>query len=1384
MEDEEIQPRVATSAQEKCVERFKELWSIDEMKNNVIPDMSPNILKIYSIKDMKISNHNKLAQILYDSVGSRFLRSIENNTYKRHDFLEHILTAAISKNMVTENEIIDLAKSFYKTKANNIDKSSDKIKHISQLPANGSWVKQLAISLGFPTSVAEKDSKGEEFHPHEHVVPTLDLNPLYDYQHSTGMEIRKMLEGRIDDKRILISVPTGSGKTRMIVETLIEWLNDGKPSKNHRQRNSKFILWIAQSRELCEQAVSAFKTTFQAKGRRGTVLHLHRYWGNDKKEMPVSVEKLDEEYSERSVVVSTIQSLMAIFRKNPQTIEQLSDVTSCIVIDEAHHSIADSYNAVLGKMGFNINRRKQEISTKGIILIGLTATPFRGSGNNVETQTLLRRYGRLYFPTIPYYEGEENFKPHALIDCQTYSTVDSDVRIIGERSYDRDGFIKDEDFRWKISKIKKFLDLYSKNVSDEKTEWTFEKERNINFPFPEEGEYKITLEVTDNEGEKSESSVYIKILPKTKETEIDDTDKQKSLYKKLIKRKVLCEVYHWILKSGSINLSTDDLNYLKKFKEFKPETIRQIGNDDIRNKRILDTIHDIKTKHKRDKILFFGCSVEHSRDIANALKILYNIEARYVDSKMGIDQRIDAIEQFRNGNVEVLCNYDVLTTGFDAPNINCVFVGRPVRSTLMYTQIIGRGLRGTKSGGTDDVLLVDIDDNFQLHESYGYSNFDKGLTELGWKVFSEYWKPWTSEQPSLKQDIPSEQNLYQHYCDSCGIVAKGMDEIKKLFEIDGVDEFIDAIESKDWPNVPSKCKSCLKLEMEPAFSSEIEPENDKATPELPENKPISADSESFEKECPRCHTKAGINEIEEIFGYLTTNGKQKPQSHCRKCRDEQLRSGATKKCPFVGYLENQNNIQDNYQMILGLYALGTQNGSLPKANMEDACNTLLKYNPDKTRSLINKNHSVFGVYYRNNLIKHIDAIDGDITFETILNPKRFEKICNEKLHDYEERQKLKEQKQKELEIQSSKKLDEHFYKLKDLAFGHVPTYSQFDQSTSSGLKTLMHRLYGGYDNYLKSKGESVLNDPKLQDTLYEEYFELYSLVKIPVTSDMLDEYGDYRVDEYIECFGSFEKFDSIVKDTISKIKNISPSVTIDDLFQDYERIKNDLGHVPHFEEMRQLSYLGMEYYLENFGTFGKFIKIYDLDPEDRYFAYKIRMDFYHLKELLQVVPNFRQLKMYSEIGHKLDEKYDESNFHEFLLDVGEVRKPFDDEDYETADKVKGNLAVKFESNIEKFGKEKAIQIFYDENVIPYTEWYYSKEGFLEIVSSDKDLIDMYKVRMQQQVTPSKNLEKRSFLGKLVTNSTVDSCPKCNSKLEKFDGGVACTNNDCGYYQST
>ena len=719
-------------ARDRCIKKFKEWWGPAELRDR-LEEVAPYVTEMLGGRNGGIVNADRLAEMLYESVGPHFLRGIDNDSKKRRAFLRAAMDAAIRNGDTTKENLLDAASGFSRVAITLDDAVFTN--------ATRKWCSALAHELGLPQTTADKEA-AERLPPTEDVEPHSPLNPLYDYQYTTGLLIRGMLDGTHLDggqpvKRRLIAVPTGSGKTRMVVETLIDWLNDGKPSEDERQRDSKFIVWVAQSTELCEQAVSSFRSVFETAGRRGTVLHLHRFWGQGG-----SLPSTDSLLDKRGVIVATIQSLGKVLRNDPDQLERLARLTSCIVVDEAHHALAQSYSDVLEKMGFNWKNRKKEISELGIVLIGLTATPFRGTGGDEEKATLARRFGAVHYPSIPYLGTEKNQRPHALVDCQPSAYAGTPVRILGARSYDRDGFIADDGYEWVIEKTRRFIDLYRGGDDGQEgggDRWVYRARKNIVHEFGDPGEYKVTLTVTDNEGDAGSASAYIRIAeaPPGKGGDGGDEHRQKDLYEKLIKRGILCEVYHHVLKSDAITLTEADVEYMDQFGEFRKDTVKEIGRNPARNKIILEAIHRMKRDHGRSKILFFGCSVGHSRQVALMLKMLYGMKTAYVDSKTDSDSRSAAIESFRSGDLEVLCNFDVLTAGFDAPNIDCVFVGRPVRSTLLYTQMIGRGMRGTKSGGTEDVVLIDIDDNFQL--SYGQ---DESLAKVGWMVYSEYWKAW------------------------------------------------------------------------------------------------------------------------------------------------------------------------------------------------------------------------------------------------------------------------------------------------------------------------------------------------------------------------------------------------------------------------------------------------------------------------------------------------------------------------------------------------------------------------------------------------------------------------------------------------------------------
>jgi superfamily II DNA or RNA helicase len=108
-----------------------------------------------------------------------------------------------------------------------------------------------------------------------------------------------------------------------------------------------------------------------------------------------------------------------------------------------------------------------------------------------------------------------------------------------------------------------------------------------------------------------------------------------------------------------------------------------------------------------------------------ALLELRGISAKAVSGGTERGARRRYIESFRNGELRVLTNYNVLTQGFDAPAVRAVYVARPTYSPNLYQQMIGRGLRGPLNGGKAECLIVNVEDNvLQYGEELAFHQFD------------------------------------------------------------------------------------------------------------------------------------------------------------------------------------------------------------------------------------------------------------------------------------------------------------------------------------------------------------------------------------------------------------------------------------------------------------------------------------------------------------------------------------------------------------------------------------------------------------------------------------------------------------------------------------
>jgi len=167
---------------------------------------------------------------------------------------------------------------------------------------------------------------------------------------------------------------------------------------------------------------------------------------------------------------------------------------------------------------------------------------------------------------------------------------------------------------------------------------------------------------------------------------------------------------------------------LEKFQEdlsLPSSVMERLASKDQRNLEIISKITELVKLNADRKIILFACSVKHSKFLAAILKFK-GIKAAHVDGETSPLNRQKITTDFRSGELNVLTNYGVLATGFDAPKTDVVFIARPTDSIVLYSQIIGRGLRGPAIGGTEECLVINVADNIDGLPDYNriYDYFD------------------------------------------------------------------------------------------------------------------------------------------------------------------------------------------------------------------------------------------------------------------------------------------------------------------------------------------------------------------------------------------------------------------------------------------------------------------------------------------------------------------------------------------------------------------------------------------------------------------------------------------------------------------------------------
>ena len=210
----------------------------------------------------------------------------------------------------------------------------------------------------------------------------------------------------------------------------------------------------------------------------------------------------------------------------------------------------------------------------------------------------------------------------------------------------------------------------------------------------------------------------------------------------------------------NVDLSTVRINGIKynsqdlESKLFVPE----------RNRIIVDTyLHYVRNK----KTVVFCASVSHAAEIAGLFKE-NGIWCEAVSGTLKSSARNRILDQYENGNINVLCACDLLNEGWDSPRTEVLFMARPTLSKTLYIQQLGRGMRQSK--GKEYLMVFDFIDNanmfnmpYSLHRIFNIRDYRPGEYVVASKNQCELDQDLVAkgEKPAVYLDFPIDVMDYE-----------------------------------------------------------------------------------------------------------------------------------------------------------------------------------------------------------------------------------------------------------------------------------------------------------------------------------------------------------------------------------------------------------------------------------------------------------------------------------------------------------------------------------------------------------------------------------------------------------------------------------------------
>ncbi len=182
------------------------------------------------------------------------------------------------------------------------------------------------------------------------------------------------------------------------------------------------------------------------------------------------------------------------------------------------------------------------------------------------------------------------------------------------------------------------------------------------------------------------------------------------------------------MEAYQIKTATDISDVKRTAGDFNIKQLSEKIDSELRNNLI---VHKYKEYTPGMQAIAYCVDMDHAYNLRDKF-IMNGIScATIVSDKKRCPDRTEIIKDFRNREIDVITNVNILTEGFDYDDIGCVIMGRPTQSETLYVQAIGRGTRQKslsfiEKHGTNKCTVLDFVDNTGKHSLVNAWELERG----------------------------------------------------------------------------------------------------------------------------------------------------------------------------------------------------------------------------------------------------------------------------------------------------------------------------------------------------------------------------------------------------------------------------------------------------------------------------------------------------------------------------------------------------------------------------------------------------------------------------------------------------------------------------------